>query len=175
MAEADYTDEIWKTIPYAREYAVSTHGRVKRIVGGERRQAGRLIRTSLAGPRRSYVYVSFVHNDGIRRSKGVHVVMLETFVGLRPPGHEGAHCDGKSTNNVLSNLQWKTAKENSADRAKHGTQARGERSGPSKLTEEKVRAILVADGTQAQIGARFGVSQSAVWKIRSGKMWAHVR
>jgi len=174
MADTDYTDEIWKTIPYATEYAVSSFGRIKRIVGRERCQAGKIIKSSLAGSRRNYVYVGFVHNDGIRRTKGVHVVMLEVFIGPKPEGHEGAHIDGNSLNNVIGNLAWKTPKQNSADRTIHNTQTRGERYGLAKLTADKVRLIRSASGSQAAIGRRFGISQSMVWKVRSRKCWDHV-
>ena len=174
MADADYTDEIWKTIPFATEYEVSNMGSVRRTVARERCQSGKIIKTTLAGARRSYEYVGFVHNDGKRRSMGMHRVMLLTFVGPCPSGHEGAHIDGNSLRNRLGNLEWKTPKANSADRAIHGTQTRGTKYGLGKLTENAVRVIRAAKGTQSEIGQDFGISQSMVWKIRNGKAWAHI-
>jgi hypothetical protein len=175
MADTDYSDEEWRTIPYAIEYEVSSLGRVRRTVARERCQAGRVIKTSLAGPRRNYVYVGFVHNDGVRRTKGMHVVMLESFIGPKPAGHEGAHRDGNSRRNYIDNLAWKTPKENAADRALHGTQTRGEKYGAGKLDANKVRLIRSFVGSQRETAKTFGISQSMVTKIKNGKAWAHVR
>lgn len=44
----------------------------------------------------------------------------------------------------------------------------------AKLTEDQVRSVRAAIGSQRQIAAMFGVSQQLVSNIRSGKYWRHV-
>jgi DNA invertase Pin-like site-specific DNA recombinase len=54
----------------------------------------------------------------------------------------------------------------------------GERKGNAKLNTENVREIrrLRADGmTQREIAERFGITNSAVWGVLSGRTWYHVR
>lgn len=68
-----------------------------------------------------------------------------------------------------------TQAENVADcvakgRARGGD-ARGERNGQAKLTADQVAAIRQASGTLREIGDHYGVSESAVSMIRSGKRW----
>ena len=65
---------------------------------------------------------------------------------------------------------------NNRDRATKGRNAdkRGEKHHLAKITEEDVRAIRAATGTQAAIAAQYGVNQAAVSMIRSGKRWGHV-
>jgi hypothetical protein len=50
----------------------------------------------------------------------------------------------------------------------------GERHGRAKLTAETVQAIRLASGLQREIGARFGVSQPKVSKIKLGYKWRHL-
>src|SRR3990170_1323459 len=49
-----------------------------------------------------------VYIDHIRKTRLVHRMVLETFVGPCPDGMECAHEDGVRTNCNLSNLQWKS-------------------------------------------------------------------
>jgi hypothetical protein len=63
---------------------------------------------------------SHVTLDG--RSRPVHQLVLEAFVGARPtPKHESRHLDGDSSNNRPGNLEWSTHAENNRDRVRHGT------------------------------------------------------
>ncbi len=63
---------------------------------------------------------------------------------------------------------------NCADKVAKGRQAKGETNGYHKLTEDDIRAIRAAVGTQEEIAARFGVSQSAVSSVKLRKRWKHV-
>lgn len=83
-------------------------------------------------------------------------------------GHKGC-CNPR-------HLAWKTPKENSADRIRHGTLARGEECTHAKLTESNVLAIRAASGvSSARLARQFGVSDKAVRNVRSGATWGHVR
>jgi hypothetical protein len=64
---------------------------------------------------------SLVYADGSSRIKGIHVLVLEAFVGPRPDGMQAAHENGKAGDDRLENLSWKTPLENAADKIRHGT------------------------------------------------------
>lgn len=53
--------------------------------------------------------------DGKHTVRYVHHLVLEAFVGPRPPGMEACHFDGNAQNNRLENLRWGTSAENKAD------------------------------------------------------------
>lgn len=112
------------------------------------------------------------------RNKNVRVTrMLCTEMFGPPPtaSHEAAHSCGNGHMGCVTkkHLRWATPKENGQDKVEHGTSNRGETHGISKLTRDQVLEIRALRGSMAQtkIAQAFGVSQSAVYKIQTGKMW----
>jgi len=85
------------------------------------------------------------------------------------------HCDNPPCVRP-SHLFIGTDAINAADRnAKGRTRgAAGSLNKHAKLSEDDVRAIRKASGTQAAIGLQFGISQQMVSRIKSGKLWRHV-
>jgi hypothetical protein len=75
-------------------------------------------------------------------------------------------CDVPRCCNV-AHLAVGTAQDNVRDRVERNRSA-------SKLTPEQVREIAGCGGRQADVAARFGVSQATVSVIRSGGNWSHV-
>ena len=73
-----------------------------------------------------------------------------------------------------------THQDNMRDMAERGRQhvpkpnSRGEKHHNAKLTEEKVREILLSNETRNAIATRMGVSPSTVKAIRNGRLWKHV-
>ena len=51
---------------------------------------------------------------------------------------------------------------------------KGEKSNLSKLTNDVVLKIRVETGSQKSIAIKYGVSQSLVSQIKSGKVWGHI-
>ena len=102
----------------------------------------------------------------------VHHLVLEAFVGPRPPGKECRHFpDPSRTNNHISNLQWGTRSENNLDKRLHGTTSRA----GAKITIEEARRIREARANGEQIksiAARYGLGRMAVRAIIQGKSWA---
>lgn len=49
------------------------------------------------------------------RRPGVHVLVMEAFGGIQPPGTEVCHDDNDPTNNHVSNLRWDTRSANVLD------------------------------------------------------------
>jgi len=95
---------------------------VDRIVGGNGgsrfMRRGHLKRLS---NRYGYQHVHLT-KDGKKKNPGVHVLVLEAFVGPRPDEHfVGCHNDGDPSNNRLENLRWDSRANNGLDTVKHGT------------------------------------------------------
>lgn len=119
----------------------------------------------------------------VRVQGRLHIVsrlVCETINGPPPSSlsSEAAHsCGNGHLGCVAANhLSWKTHAENMADMVAQGGAARGERHGLSKLSDHEVSRIRRLKGhiSQRKIAADYGVSQSVVWKIHSGKIWRHL-
>ena len=131
---------------------------------------------------RGYKYVH-IFSGGKCVSVRVHRAVLLTFIGPPKNGETDAcHLDGNRTNNNLSNLAWKSSKENANDKKKHGTIARGSKVAHSKLTEEQV--LFIKDNfwqkskcnTNAkELAARFSVESTTIFSIIRGTTWSHVK
>jgi len=115
---------------------------------------------------------------GKRFQKKVHHLVLEAFVGVRAHGQETRHKNGIPSDNRLDNLCWGTHSENYQDRVRHGTDNRGDRNGPSILTDDDVKDIVAllrtTDQSQEQIAKTFGVTQGTIAHINNGRSWGHL-
>lgn len=179
--------EVWQPVlGYEGLYEVSNLGRVKSLSRLIRRGSGHWQRPSMMlkptiDPRIGYPAVRLVRN-GLSRAHRVHVLVLTAFVGPPAKGQQCRHLNGNRRDPRLANLAWGTAKENSADRALHGTQAAGERHGSARLTETNVREIRrrywkisSRHGNGGKLAAEYGVSISQIHNIVTRKAWAHVQ
>lgn len=155
-----------KQIPYAPGYCVSTDGVVYSLKTGQAMSAR-------SYGKMQYKQVGFYGPTGKKLLKLVHSVVLETFVGPRPPGMVCRHLDGNSQNNRLENLTWGTPAENNADRARHGTLPQGSDNGMAKLTEADVFQILTHRGWLSvyTMANTFGVDFTNIGHIWNGKTW----
>jgi hypothetical protein len=112
-----------------------------------------------------------------RRSRQVHRLVLEAFVGPCPPGLECRHLNGRPDDNRLENLAWGTRLENVADSLEHGAQARGIRMGGAKLNDDLVRWARHAhrDGwSHRRIARQLGVDRNTAWRVVNDRTWTHV-
>ena len=106
----------------------------------------------------------------------IHQLVLEAFVGPRPPGLVCCHADGDRTDNRLQNLRWDSYLANSEDMLRHGTRLMGSRAN-AKLTEEQVAEIrrLRADGESfSDLAGRFGVTYVNILAVVYRRTWRHV-
>lgn len=118
--------EEWRpVVGWEGLYEISSHGRVlssSRIVrrsdGRDRKAPARMLK--LWTTRKRYIGASLKHQSQ-RRTVFVHTLVLEAFVGPRPDGLVCCHGDGNPQNNTVENLRWGTARENSQDALRHGT------------------------------------------------------
>jgi hypothetical protein len=195
------TDESWLPVVGYPDYAVSTCGRIKRIVTVQTSKAGRILRARL----RSGYPALGLWKDGRQDSKSVHRLVCEAFHGEPPtPLHQVAHGDGSRDNNHATNLRWATVRENAADRRDHGTVPtgdnhwsrispasrpfgarngthtkpgkvpRGERNGSARLTADQVLAIRADPRRRKIVAAEHGISHVQVGFIQRRQAWSHV-
>jgi len=171
---------LW--LPGTRWYAVSKNAEVIRFLNGKwKAVVSRLDRSG-------YVKFFVCESNSIRRMS-LHSAVLLSHVGPKPsPSHQCRHLDGNRTNNHVSNLQWGTAKENAADRIRHGTQVLctpkgrpgrvGSTNGNAKINDQAVRVMKLAYATGMDIEAiaqAFCLSPVNTREIISGRRWTHVK
>lgn len=164
---ADATERWLPVVGYEGWYEVSDHGRVRRVARGSRTRPGFVL--APRPTRQGYRQVA-LFRYGQRRDRKVHQLVLESFIGPCPRGHECNHQDGDKANNCLGNLEWATPKAN----AQHAIRL-GLRTGTHtpRLTWPQVVEIRRLAGLEPveMTAARFGVSESTVYAIRSGRTW----
>lgn len=117
-----------------------------------------------------------VHRPGSGSLTTASRLMCEIAHGEPPSArHEAAHSCGRGNHACVNprHLYWATPSENQCERADHGTSNRGTRQWQAKLTEDDVREIRRRLGFESQtaIARDFGVNQSTVSDIKTGKKW----
>lgn len=103
----------------------------------------------------------------------VHALILETFAGPRPEGHEVRHLNGDKTDNRLENLQWATHLENMSDLVPHGA-ASGCFGRRPKLSFEKAQTIRSRNRrgeSEASLAREYGVTVCTISDIVLGYIW----
>ena len=108
------------------------------------------------------------------RHELAHRISYQLFVGVLDPKLDVMHsCDNTRCVNP-AHLSLGTRKDNMHDAHCKGRTAKGEKHGRSKLTEDQVRAIKKATGSQRSIAVMFGVSQPTISDIKTGQKWTHL-
>lgn len=133
---------------------------------------------------------------GTQKTKTIHSLVAEAFLGERPRGAQVNHKDGDRTNNHVVNLEWVTPGENIKDsydrnpdrvngrsalhmermRSRRRPQ-RGELHHNAKLSETQASQIikLLIDGQGVRpIAREFGISHTLVRAIKTRTRWSHL-
>lgn len=171
--------EQWRTIEGHPDYAVSSLGRVKRVVDSKCGfKAGRVL--SSAPGKNGYPMVQLWHNQKPKKLY-VHHLVLEAFVGPRPDGCICNHKDCNRSNNRPENLEWTSQSNNVKQtyslKRRIWDPKRGESNGRAILKEGEVwliKKLISKKVTQKVIGKMFRISQAHVSLIATEKEWAHV-
>jgi hypothetical protein len=119
-----------------------------------------------------------LQKNGRRHTRKVHRLVLEAFVGSRPPGHQCRHLDGNGRNNALSNLRWGTPADNAADMERHGTRWKGGKGQQHRVLTE----VLVAEIRREHAGGKGvktiarerGLPRTTVRHVVRRVTWKHV-
>lgn len=173
-------DAEWRPIP-EWPYEVSSYGQVRRSSreGARNTWAGRILKAN--HDKDGYAYVRLCKN-GVVHDYKVHALVCLAFHGEKPfSAAECRHLDGNPYNNWQGNLTWGTAKENAADRLRHGRQARGENCPRAKLSNGQAQALRakhalaqrgrkrVPRGTIDALAEEFSISRHGIANIVSGR------
>jgi hypothetical protein len=155
------SDEIWREVPTHAGYWASSTGRIR----GPRRVVLRPMRTTSG---HLYVLTPLPRRP---RKLFVHRAIALAFIGFPEPGQEVRHMDGNPDHNAVENLRWGTRAENQQDRERHGTQQHGEQKPGHRLTLGQVEEIRRDMRSSRVVGLAYGVSHTAVQRIRRGERW----
>jgi hypothetical protein len=181
--------ENWKAVVgFEGLYEVSDLGRVRsldRILTVERLNWRDGTPQKLSYPRKGRLLKTNPNMKGYPRvtllANGptivVHQLVLNAFVGICPEGLQGLHANDIKSDNRLSNLSWGTPSQNQLDAIKNDRCLLGEEKPNAKLTDADIptiRSRLKIEGCIA-IAKDFGVSDTAIWNIKNGRSWKHVR
>ena len=90
--------------------------------------------------------------EGSRKRVPVHRLVASKYIGLCPNGMQVCHINGDPTDNRVENLRYGTAKDNAADRDRHGRTSRGlshsmaiKKSGQAQAVREYVATMPEAE------------------------------
>lgn len=149
--------ETWKpVVGFEGHYEVSSAGNVRS------RARGKVLSPMWCGQKRKQYACVALCVGGAQKVRRVHHLVLEAFVGPKPPGAVGCHRDDDTKNNALTNLYWGTWETNARDRVannKHAGQV---------LAVDQVREIRrrrAAGERGVDLAREFGVSQQVVWSV----------
>lgn len=168
--------EQWKVIAAYPNYAVSDHGRIKRLSSRTCGKADFILATpSRSG--QSYLAVDLCAAGG-KKTFAVHRLVAEAFLGPAPfLGAEVNHLDGNKANAAASNLEWSTSSANKLHAYRCGlSRADGEHNGQAKLTWDCVNEIRARSigrrGEQAELARKYGVSAATIRDVIHRRTWA---
>lgn len=127
--------------------------------------------------RRGYLCVNLKYAKNKYKSRRIHRLMLEAFVGPCPEGMECRHLNGIETDNRLENLAWGTPSENRQDVRAHGNYYEGDDHPMAKLNAEtvlEIRRRYAAGELQRVLAAEFGIGGPNVSCIVNRRSWTHI-
>ena len=171
-------NEIWKDIPgYEGRYQVSNMGRIKslsRTIHSANQNGPFDYQTKerllSPGKHDKCGHLSVVLHSP-RKSWMVHQLVMQAFVGERPPGKVICHNNGDASDNKLENLRYDTQTENVLDVLHAGRPWK-------KLTEDDVQAIRFGAWcgiSVTDLGLMFGVCHQTVSKVLTGRTFSWLK
>lgn len=171
VASSVGAEEVWRPcIGVGDGYEASSLGRIRRAIPGTNTHVGKIIAASVTS--RGYLGIT-VCVDGRRRSVRVSRLVCAAFHGVPPNGWQVNHKDGIRSNNAASNLEWVSCRDNHI----HAYAVNKRLSSHARLTPKQAVAIYAEATrpdarTQADIGAKYGVTKCTVSLIVKGKAWS---
>ncbi len=98
-----------------------------------------------------------------QKTRWVHDLVLSAFVRPKREGEVCLHENDDPADNRLGNIRWGTPAENSRQMVERGRTCKG------RFSDEEIKQIRMAPGTQAVVARKFGVHQSYISMLRSGE------
>jgi DNA-binding transcriptional regulator YiaG len=175
--------EEWKFVKgFGKRYQVSNLGSLRSLTDKNNKLVEPhpiktyLNKHKMVGRYEAYLY--YPNSSNKRKNIKVHTLVAQAFVPNPEKKPEINHIDGNKLNNISTNLEWVTRRENRIHAVKMGLIPfiKGEDRNDSKLTDEKVRYIRKSKGTisQKELAKMFNLSQATVWAAQNKVTWKHV-
>ena len=152
-------------IPSAPGYYATDEGDI--ISKGEAWPKGRRFMRQQSDGRAGYAKVAIAHSDGTIRSRYVHHLVAEAFLGPRPERCDIDHVNGDRTDNRVENLRYCSRRENQDNPANRGQNAWQRRAG-RRVVATKDDAVIVFDNANAA-AKTLGLCLFGIWGVLSGK------
>lgn len=160
--------EEWRTVVGFPKYDVSNVGNVRRS------DTHKPLRHAHVSKQTGYVQVTLCKGKPVKLYyHNVHRLVAAAFIG-EANGRQVNHIDANRANNMISNLEYVTIRQNVHHCMKLGRHARGTRINGCTLDEQKVRTIrarLSQGIPQLHIAMSLGVSKDAVHLVAKGRTW----
>jgi hypothetical protein len=155
--------------PQNRTYEVSNLGRVRSVCRHRGLLRGRRTH-KLLKPRETYpgAWAVCIYREGGHTNQTVGSLVLETFDGPRPEGHNAFHLNGDPEDNRLENLEWRDVKDIVTPPSLEARR---------KLTDDQVREIRRRsdEGEKAKdLGEEFGVHRVTIYHVAARRTWKGV-
>lgn len=161
--------ENWRWVPgYEHLYMVSDYGNVMSVNPRKGSQPFKPLRLSSCGSGYQKVVL---RKDGQSSNVMIHRIVASAFLPNPEHKDEVNHKDGDKSNNSVSNLEWVTRSENQ----RHSVDILGNRhvgtEHPVKINAEIARRIYRAEGSYSSIAREYGIIDTMVRNIKTGKSW----
>lgn len=170
-------NEVWRDIPgHEGKYQASDQGRIRSLTRAITQKGrwgqsftrvikGRILRPGAQAS--GHLSVMLGHKEN---GSQVHQLIAKTFIGPQPPRTDVRHLNGNPKDNRLENLCYGTRTENILDVVRIGKAWR-------KITRkqaEEIRVRLFNGETGAKLAKEFGLSESLISAIKTGKIHAKI-
>jgi predicted DNA-binding protein YlxM (UPF0122 family) len=156
--------EKWSFHNHYPDYAISDFGRVFSYKTNSM--------LTLIKNENGYLRVNIIDVNNFSRLEFVHKLVLETFVGPRPPKHICRHYpDQNPANNFLTNLSWSTPQQNNYDRIENDTY------NCATLTIDQVLIIKekIKQGVSlTNLSEEFNISLQVLSNIKNNNIWKNI-
>lgn len=150
MKKGKIMKEIWKTVKGHPSYEVSNTGKVRKNLSQSLDAEG-------------YPRVSID-----KRHMRVHQIEMETFCEKKHPTDMVNHIDGVKNNNLLSNLEYVSAKENSQKASQMGLMNPGHRKREIVVINLRTKEVKLYP-SQLHVAKMLRITDSEVNKCLRGK------
>ena len=160
----------YRPIPNFPGYRVGSDGSVWSCTNSRHGLLTTWRRMSLKPNQGGYYAVPLWHNN-TRKVRRVHMLVLECFVGPRPPGMFGLHKNDQSLDNRLENLYWGTHQDNIQDAIRNKRLRVGKAHPHCTISEEVVHLIrhrATQGESHSRIAADLQIGRRTVSKIITG-------